>query len=70
MPYWTNIEINRLIEMHRDRRPTLKELAAAFPRHTVGSVRATAYNHGLRPRLREPLRWLRLVHLHFSKREA
>ena len=65
---WTNFEIRKLVEMHRERTPSIKELAAAFPRHTFSSVRAAAWEHDLRHRRNGCLQWLKIAHLHFSKR--
>jgi hypothetical protein len=65
---WTNHEISRLVEMHRDRTPPLKELVAAFPRHPLGSIKAYAFARDLRHKDR--FKWLRIAHLHFSSAPA
>ena len=68
MACWTNFEIRKLVEMHRDRTPPLKELVAAFPRHTFSSIKWTAFHQGLRHLDNPPhLKWIRIAHRHFSK---
>lgn len=62
--------------MHAAARPSLAELAAAFPRHPPYSVRSMAHQLGLREAQpqksvnEKPLVWLRIAHTHFAKREA
>lgn len=71
MPCWTTHELRRLAEMHKDRRPSQKELFEAFPRHTMEAVRVYAnQRHPARIGLNLNLKWLRLAHLHFARREA
>lgn len=69
MACWTNFEIRKLVEMHRDRTPSLKELAVTFSRHPASSVRSMACKFDLRHKHRER-RWLKIAHVHFSKMEA
>lgn len=74
--YWTVPELRRLKEMHAvGLYPSCKDVVAAFPRHPSASV----LNMARRLRLRRPrggpmetdvLRWLGIVHQHFSRREA
>ena len=69
MACWTTFETRKLVEMHRDRIPTQKELAATFPRHTFASVRSMAWQLDLRRKHRER-RWIKIAHVHFAKIEA
>jgi hypothetical protein len=66
MSCWTNFEIRRLVEMHRDRTPPLKELVATFPRHPLGSIKSAAFARELRRKDR--FKWLKIAHQHFAKR--
>jgi hypothetical protein len=68
MACWTNHEISRLVDMHRERVPTVKELLAAFPRHTLGSIRFTCFERHIGRHDR--IKWLKIAHLHFSQRKA
>jgi hypothetical protein len=63
---WTTREIRKLVEMHSDRMPPLKELFVAFPRHTHASIKQAAFNRDLRRKDR--FKWLKIAHVHFSKR--
>lgn len=72
---WTNHEIRRLRKMHKVwRRPSDDMLSAAFPRHSPSSSRQTALALGIRARCEchrdQALRWLRLAHEYFQRREA
>ena len=42
---WTNVEMARLRRDYPVK--SLKQLEAAFPRHSLGSIRATARKHGI-----------------------
>jgi len=74
--HWTNKEILRLRAMYEVcRRPSGEDLAAAFPRHPVDSVRNKARQLGLvvvrpGPAPKHVQRWLRLAHEHFARVEA
>lgn len=67
MAHWTTRELRLLDEMHQGRRPSQKELFAAFPRHSPEAVRLYAH---LRHPARLDLKWLRIAHQHFARREA
>ncbi len=75
MACWTNFEIRKLVEMHRDSKPPLRELAAAFPRHTFAAVKSAAFDQDLRHRIgrcerhanSRYVKWLEIAHRHFSK---
>jgi len=67
MPCWTTHELRRLVEMHRERRPAVKEMVAAFPRHSQRGIETQAQTLHLRPKIN---RWLAVAHLHFERREA
>jgi hypothetical protein len=67
--HWITSERRKLIQLHRDGRPTLAELDAAFPRHSLYSILSTAKQLGLRRNVTY-LNWLRIAHQHFARREA
>lgn len=70
MTRWLYREQRLLLAMHRDgRQPMLDELVTAIPRHTRRAIEARCRELKLR-RVVGSVRWLRIAHLHFVKREA
>lgn len=64
MAYWTNLEVRRL-KQARDE--SLDVLAAMFPRHSARAVHMRAIAEG---RTTPSVKWLRLAHEYFERREA
>lgn len=64
MTYWTNFEIRRL-KLVRDE--SLDVLATMFPRHSARAVKCRATAEG---RATPSVKWLRLAHEYFERREA
>lgn len=69
MAHWTTPELRKLAAMHLKGYPSRAELAAAFPRHPVNSIRSTIHRLGIRRRYSQNA-WLRLAHEYFARREA
>lgn len=69
MPRWTNIELYRLTVMYDRGSHSREELRRAFPRHTIENTIARASALGFK-RYQLKIRWLRIAHLHFAKREV
>ncbi len=80
MAYWTTGEIRKLKDSHGNgNRPKRKELHEMLPRHSLPAIGIMAHKLGLRKPLgtssiKSPKKkhsyWLRIAHLHFSKRES
>jgi hypothetical protein len=73
--HWTTSEIRKLRALHDNGHPTYAQLSEALPRHSINSSVNTARTLGLRNNLGLSvdvlqLRWLRLAHQHFARREA
>lgn len=66
--HWTTAELALLARLHVGRKPSLKELAAALPRHPASSIWKIAYQRGLRRRA--PNRWLVIAAAHAAKKSA
>ena len=67
MSHWTTKELRLLKEMHANRLPSCKELAAAFPKHSENAVMQAAKALKLRRKNRD---WIKIAHQHFARREA
>lgn len=72
MPHWTNLELYRLAVMYERDQHSREELRKAFPLHTVDNTMARASVLGLKRYhyRQQKLRWLKIAHLHFARREV
>lgn len=70
MPGWTSKELRELHALHANgARPALAALFLLLPRHTIKSIKATCFAHGLRRGCPTHLVWLRRAHEYFAERE-
>jgi hypothetical protein len=63
--HWTTKELGLLKEMHSDRMPSAKELAAVFPNHSEQAIMRVARIQKLRSQKRD---WMKIANQHFSGR--
>jgi hypothetical protein len=68
MNNWTTTEIHQLRAAY-EAGAIVKEIFAMFPRHPPKSVKSTLYQLDVARRCKR-LRWLRLAHEYFARREA
>jgi hypothetical protein len=67
---WTTGELRKLAAVHEQRQPSLAELTEMFPRHPPMSIITTAQHRGHRNANTNFIRWMRIAHEYFAKRES
>jgi len=71
LKFWTNKEVRILTDAYENGYRTKSDLEALLPDHSIYSCRSMAYGLGLRcPSRGDQVRWLRLAHQYFARRES